>query len=222
MYVLQIKIEERVIKELLGFQCFVIMFLDGDCIWIIIRILQIRLHLSKKKMITQINRKTKQHSTIALDQNFATYMWCKVKTNNWELDHVQKWLLQGIRFWNSVFTCDKCCSGHKQFWEPINQENIMLKLKKDKLLDKRIVWKHLFHESLFFFVLPSIWLEKNIVIKYSLGYVGGRFTSFLEIQIHAPWPSFRDNTFVICSLVDVVVISHLHSLQQQEEKMTKP
>jgi hypothetical protein len=58
MYILQIKVEDGVIKELLGFQCFVVMFPDGDCIRITIRILQ----------------KTEQHSAIALDQNFATYL----------------------------------------------------------------------------------------------------------------------------------------------------
>jgi len=63
-------------KELLGFRCFIIMFPNGDCIRITIRILQIRLHLSKEKknMLTQTNKKTKQHSVIALDQNFATRM----------------------------------------------------------------------------------------------------------------------------------------------------
>jgi FtsZ-binding cell division protein ZapB len=52
------------------------MFLDGDCIRITIRILQIKLHLleEKKNMLTQTNKKTKQHSIIALDQNFATHM----------------------------------------------------------------------------------------------------------------------------------------------------
>jgi hypothetical protein len=49
MYLLQIKVKDGVVKELLGFQCFVIMFLDGDYIRITIRILQIRLHLSKEK-----------------------------------------------------------------------------------------------------------------------------------------------------------------------------
>ncbi len=49
MYLFQIKVEDGVVKELLGFQCFVIMFPDGDCIRITIRILQIRLHLSKEK-----------------------------------------------------------------------------------------------------------------------------------------------------------------------------
>jgi hypothetical protein len=29
----------------------------------------------KNKMLSQTNRKTKQHSTIALDQNFATHMF---------------------------------------------------------------------------------------------------------------------------------------------------
>jgi hypothetical protein len=66
-------------------------------------------------MLTQTNRKTKQHSIIALDQNFVTHMQCKLKTNNWELDHVQEWLLQGIRTWDSIPTCDEYCLGHKQF-----------------------------------------------------------------------------------------------------------
>jgi hypothetical protein len=47
MYLLQIKVKDGVIKELLGFQCFVIMFPDGDCIIITVRIVQIRLHQSK-------------------------------------------------------------------------------------------------------------------------------------------------------------------------------
>jgi hypothetical protein len=49
MYLLQIKVEDGVIKELLGFSCFIIMFPNGDCIRITIRILQIRLRLSKEK-----------------------------------------------------------------------------------------------------------------------------------------------------------------------------
>jgi hypothetical protein len=49
MYLLQIIIEDGVVKELFGFQCFVIMFPDGDYIRITIRILQIRLHLPKEK-----------------------------------------------------------------------------------------------------------------------------------------------------------------------------
>ncbi len=63
-------------KELLGFRCFIIMFLDGHYTRITIKILQIRLHLSKEKknMLTQTNRKTKHHLVIALDQNFATRM----------------------------------------------------------------------------------------------------------------------------------------------------
>jgi hypothetical protein len=55
MYLLQIKIKDGVIKEFLRFHCFIIMFLDGDCIKITIRILQIRLHLLKKKK-TQTNK----------------------------------------------------------------------------------------------------------------------------------------------------------------------
>jgi hypothetical protein len=63
--------------------------------------------------------------------------------------------------------------------------------------------------------------KKNTVIKYSPGYVGGRFVSFLEIHIHAPWPTFHNNIFVLRLLVAVVVISHCHSLQRQQEKTMK-
>jgi len=45
--------------------------------------------------------------------------------------------------------------------------------------------------------------------------------SFVEIQIHVPWPSYRNNIFILCLLMIVVVVSHHHSLQQQQEKMTK-
>jgi hypothetical protein len=45
LQVLQIKVEDGVIKELLGFQCFIVMFPNRDCIRITIRILKIRLHL---------------------------------------------------------------------------------------------------------------------------------------------------------------------------------
>jgi hypothetical protein len=37
----------------------------------------------------------------------------------------------------------------------------MLKLEKNKLFHKRIVREHLFHESLFPFVLPFVWFEKK-------------------------------------------------------------
>jgi preprotein translocase subunit Sec63 len=75
MYLLQIKVEDGVVKELLGFQCFVIMVPNDDCIRITIRMLQIKLHLSKgKKHVNTNKQKIKQHSTIALDQNFATHM----------------------------------------------------------------------------------------------------------------------------------------------------
>ncbi len=59
------------------------------------------------------------------------------------------------------------------------------------------------------------------MLGYSLGYAGGRFVGFLEIQIHVSWPSYRNNTFIPHLLVDVVVVSHCHSSQQQEEKMKK-
>jgi hypothetical protein len=49
MYLFQIKVKDGVVKELLGFKCFVIMVRNDDCIRITIRILQIRLHLSKGK-----------------------------------------------------------------------------------------------------------------------------------------------------------------------------
>ncbi len=68
--------------------------------------------------------------------------------------------------------------------------------------------------------LLFVW-RKNIVIKYSLGCVGGRFVAFLEIQIHAPWPSYRNNIFILHLLVATVVVSHCHSLQRQQEKTTK-
>ncbi len=55
MYLLQIKVKDGVIKEFLRFQCFIIMFPNGDCIKITIRILQIRLHLLKEKK-TQTNK----------------------------------------------------------------------------------------------------------------------------------------------------------------------
>jgi hypothetical protein len=64
MYLLQIKVEDGVVKELLGFQCFVIMFLDGDYIWITIKIFQIRLHLSWEKKHVNINKKTKKQNNI--------------------------------------------------------------------------------------------------------------------------------------------------------------
>jgi hypothetical protein len=51
MYLLQIKVEDGVVKELLGFQCFIIMFPNGDCIRITIRLPQIKLHLSKEKKL---------------------------------------------------------------------------------------------------------------------------------------------------------------------------
>jgi len=142
-------------------------------------------------------------------------MWCKVKTNNLELDHVQEWLLQGIRTKNFILACDKCCLSHKQFWEPINRDNIMLKLKKNKLLHKWIVWEHLFHESLFSFVLPSIWLEKKHNNKVLIGLCGGEVCWFLEIKIYVPWPSFYNNIFALRLLVVTTVVSHCHCLQQQ-------
>jgi hypothetical protein len=48
MYLLEIKVKDGVVKELLGFQYFIILFRDSDCIRMTIRIMYIRLHLSKE------------------------------------------------------------------------------------------------------------------------------------------------------------------------------
>jgi hypothetical protein len=63
--------------------------------------------------------------------------------------------------------------------------------------------------------------RKNIVIKYSPDYEGGRFVGFLEIHIYAPWPSYHNNIFVVRFLVATMVVYHHHFLQQQQEKITK-
>ncbi len=60
--------------------------------------------------------------------------------------------------------------------------------------------------------------RRSTIIKYSPSYAGGRFVGFLEIQIHAPRLSYRNNTFILCLFVAIVVLSHHHFLQQQQEK----
>jgi hypothetical protein len=70
-------------------------------------------------------------------------------------------------------------------------------------------------------MLLFVWLEKKHSNKVLTELCEGRFAGYLKIQIHVPWPSYHNNTFVLCFLVAALVVSHCHSLQQQQEKTTK-